>query len=232
MNRTLWSEYWELLNTAEDYLDRGGFRRKHSPAPVIRPGAGQTEAKESGAEKLLSLHKQIGSCVKCALGRSRQEAVTGAGTAGCSLIIIGDRPAARDEQEGLPFAGKPGAYLDKWLAAINLERQVNCYLCNLVKCRPPGDREPGSDEVRTCFPWLEAQVQLLEPAAILCLGSLAARVLTGQLDTGLDALRGQVHSFSRVPLVATYHPRDVLADASLRGVVWEDLKLLRTCLEE
>jgi uracil-DNA glycosylase family 4 len=125
--------------------------------------------------------------------------------------------------------GKAGQYLDRMLKAIDLDRNSNCFIANIVKCRPPGNRDPLPEESSACLPYLQEQIAILRPKAILAVGRIAGQVLTGS-GGGVGELRSREHSFGDIPLAVTYHPSAVLRDRSLRAPVWEDLKRLNALL--
>jgi DNA polymerase len=147
------------------------------------------------------------------------------------VLVVGEGPGADEDRTGRPFVGAAGRYLDKWLSAIDAGRESNAYIANIVKCRPPGNRDPLPEEQAACRPFLERQISLLQPKAILTVGRVASQAL---LDTGapLGKLRGEVHVFRDIPVVPTYHPSAVLRNQSLRKPVWEDLKRLVSILHD
>jgi DNA polymerase len=145
------------------------------------------------------------------------------------VLVVGEGPGAEEDATGRPFVGKAGQYLDRWLKAIDLDRGSNCFIANIVKCRPPGNRDPLPEESAACLPYLQEQIAILSPRAILVVGRIAAQVLTGHA-AGIGDLRARQHTFGDLPLVATYHPSAVLRDSSLRAPVWEDLKRLSALL--
>ena len=147
------------------------------------------------------------------------------------VLVVGEGPGADEDAQGLPFVGKAGQYLDKWLDAIQLSRHTNCFIGNMVKCRPPMNRDPQPDEIAACLPYLERQIALLKPRFILTVGRISSAVLTGQ-EAGIGRLRGRTYSFHGIPLIPTYHPSAVLRDPSLRRPVWDDLRRLKAELEE
>lgn len=143
-------------------------------------------------------------------------------------MFIGEGPGEEEDKTGRPFVGAAGQYLDKWIPGIGLKRQ-DCFIANIVKCRPPSNREPHPDEISACFPYLERQIKAVRPRAICCLGRISAHVML-QSSASLGQLRGRVHDWRGIPLVVTYHPSAVLRDSTLRRPVWDDLKLLKTLL--
>jgi uracil-DNA glycosylase family 4 len=240
------SEYWRLLGLAEDFL-RDGLRRPHPPlvppqpptSPVVagaRPAepaagaaAGLADIAPGTATGLTDIAAQVAACTRCALHRGRSHAVPGEGAPHPLVLVVGEGPGAEEDAAGRPFVGKAGQYLDKWLKAIELDRGANCFIANVVKCRPPGNRDPLPQESEACLPYLRAQIAALQPRAILAVGRVAAQTLTG-LTAGVGELRRRQLSYEGIPLAVTYHPSAVLRDPSLRAPVWEDLKRLKSNL--
>jgi DNA polymerase len=186
-------------------------------------------AEERRAE-LTALEERVRTCTKCPLHEGRTNGVPGTGVLDPLVMVIGEGPGAEEDRQGLPFVGKAGQYLDKWLDAIEMSRETNAYIANIVKCRPPQNRDPARDEAETCLPYLHEQIMLVRPKTILTVGRVAASYL---LDTtaGIGALRGTVYTYRGIPLVPTYHPSGVLRNPDYRRPVWEDLKLLRSVLD-
>ena len=154
----------------------------------------------------------------------------GEGAEDAALLLVGEAPGEEEDRTGRPFIGPSGQYLDHWLQSIGLERK-SCYIANCVKCRPPQNREPNPEELKTCRPFLDRQIRSLAPRAILCLGRVAAQSLL-QSKAALGELRGKQHAMNGIPVFITYHPSAVLRDSSLRRPVWEDLKKLKAFLAE
>ena len=156
------------------------------------------------AETLDGLDKQICTCVKCPLGHTRTKFVFGVGNPAATLMLIGEAPGADEDAQGEPFVGRAGQLLNKILEAINFKR-ADVYICNILKCRPPNNRTPQSDEVEQCIPYLKKQIDLIKPRVILCLGLVAAQNLLHATE-GLGKLRGRVITYEGIPLMVTYHP--------------------------
>jgi len=171
----------------------------------------------------------VAGCTRCRLSETRNHTVPGEGAEPAALLVVGEAPGAGEDAVGRPFVGNAGKYLDKWLQAIDASRETNCYIGNVVKCRPPGNRDPAPEEIRACLPYLEEQIRLLSPRVILTLGRFAARALT-EREESMRVLRSRTHVYRGIPLVATYHPIAVLRDPSLRAPVWEDLKKVKEIL--
>jgi DNA polymerase len=196
-----------------------------SAAPVP---AGAAPAPAPGAE-LETLRERVLSCKACGLAEGRQRAVFGQGVANPVVLVVGEGPGAEEDRQGLPFVGASGQLLDKMLASIGLSREANCYIANIVKCRPPNNREPAPGERAACLPYLQEQIRLLAPKAILCAGRTAAQTLLGTTE-GINRLRTRTHALGGIPLVATFHPSALLRDETLKRPAWEDLKRLRNLL--
>ena len=171
---------------------------------------------------------EISSCVLCGLCTGRKTTVPGEGALRPPVMFVGEGPGEEEDRTGRPFVGAAGQYLDKWIPAIGLRRE-ECFIANVVKCRPPRNREPHPEEIAACMPYLERQVRVVKPRTICCLGRIAAHALL-QTTAGIATLRGKVHRWRDIPLVVTYHPSAVLRDNALRKPVWEDLKLLKTLI--
>ena len=222
-----------------------------APLPVIVPkavlvfAAGEMTAAEpvvpygveNGTDSLEKIAADVCSCRACALCGNRISAVPGEGAARPLVMVIGEGPGAEEDASGRPFVGPAGQLLDKMLASIGLSRERNCFIANVVKCRPPNNRDPLPEETAACAFFLERQIRLLQPGFILCTGRVAAQTL---LKTGepVGKLRGRFAELSlsgsgstfggsSIPLLATYHPSALLRNEELKRPAWEDLKLLR-----
>ncbi|HUX42084.1 MAG TPA: uracil-DNA glycosylase [Rectinemataceae bacterium] len=176
---------------------------------------------------------EVDACHACRLGEGRRHAAYGEGVASpfVLVLVVGEGPGAEEDAQGRPFVGPAGQLLDKMLGSVGLSRTTNCYIANIVKCRPPGNREPAPDEREACLPWLERQIEALRPAFILAMGRTAATSLLGSAD-GIGKLRGRWFERRGIPLLATYHPSALLRDESLKRPAWEDLKMLKYRLGE
>ena len=229
------SELYDFLNLAEDYM-LDGFRHDHPPlssgSTVEAQRGSSTEAApgSSRRQELEAITREVAACTACALHRGRRNTVAGEGVIDPLVMIIGEGPGAEEDRSGKPFVGKAGNYLDRWLAAIALDRRSNCFIGNIVKCRPPGNRDPLPEESAACLPYLKRQIQILKPKTILTLGRIATQILCGRSE-GIGRLRGQQLDYLGIPVVATYHPSAVLRNTDLRAAVWEDLKRLRASLD-
>ncbi|MFZ4614628.1 MAG: uracil-DNA glycosylase [Rectinemataceae bacterium] len=180
---------------------------------------------------LLSDALAVASCARCRLGSGRLHAAYGKGVPRPLVLIVGEGPGSEEDRLGRPFVGPAGQLLDRMLASIGLSRDTNCYIANIVKCRPPGNRDPATDEKEACLLWLERQIDVLMPAFILALGRVAAGTLLGS-EEGIGRLRGKWFERRGIPLLATYHPSALLHDESLKRPAWEDLKALKFRLDD
>ena len=216
-NKTI-DNFWNLLNLAEDYLS-DGFKKNHSGL-------------EFSSDSLDKISVEISMCTHCRLCKTRKNTVPGTGSINPLLMIVGEGPGAEEDKTGHAFVGRAGKYLDKWMEAIGLNRQEYLYLSNIVKCRPPENRDPLEDEIKLCLPYLERQVALLKPKLILTVGRISSQVLTCS-NLGIGKLRGKSYTYQGIELIPTYHPSAVLRNPDdYRKPVWEDLKRVKTFLNE
>ena len=231
--------YWRLLSLIEDYYT-GGERTAGEPPPVrlrTREAAPEAAAAVAREDSLDAVAGEVAACRACGLCRGRTRTVPGEGAAQPLVLVVGEGPGHDEDRSGRPFVGRAGEYLDRWLEAIGLKRAEHCFITNVVKCRPPQNRDPAGEESQACLPFLQRQMRLLEPRAILTVGRIAGQLLTGQA-VAMAALRLHTHSYripglaQPVPLVATYHPSGVLRNQSLRRAVWDDLRRLQSLLAE
>ena len=172
----------------------------------------------------------VARCTACKLHTTRTQGVLGVGDHNADWLIIGEAPGADEDAQGEPFVGQAGKLLDAMLAAIGLARGDNVYITNVLKSRPPGNRNPEPDEVAACRPYLLAQIELIRPKLILALGRFAAQSLL-DTDEAIARLRGRVHQFQNVPLVVTYHPAYLLRNLPDKARAWEDLCLARRTMQ-
>lgn len=172
----------------------------------------------------------ICNCQKCPLGATRTNFVYGVGNPNADLMFVGEAPGKNEDEQGEPFVGRAGQLLDKILAAIDLTRD-QIYIANILKCRPPGNRDPLPDEMKLCFPYLEEQVRLIQPKLICALGRIAAQALLNT-QTTLGKLRGEFHEYCGVPLLVTYHPAALLRFPAYKRDTWEDMQKLKARLDE
>ncbi|TVQ37912.1 MAG: uracil-DNA glycosylase [Spirochaetaceae bacterium] len=243
MNRSQSTELNAIIELFGDYLEAGYRRQPTSdaagapaaPGPSAgdrRPAAaaGTGEATEDRAAGLKLLEQSVRACTLCALHQGRMHAVPGVGVLDPLVMVIGEGPGAEEDAKGEPFVGAAGRYLDKWLAAVDLSRRSNVYITNIVKCRPPNNRDPLPNESQACAGYLARQIELVRPRVILSVGRVATQLLLESQD-GIGKLRGGDWVYRDIPVVPTYHPSAVLRNDQWRRPVWEDLKRLRRLLD-
>ncbi len=177
------------------------------------------------------LQAQVSACSRCELAHGRTQTVFGVGDTKAELLVIGEAPGAEEDRQGEPFVGRAGQLLNSMLRAMGNPRE-SVYIANVLKCRPPGNRDPKPEEVANCRPYLQRQVELLRPRLMLAVGRIAAQNLL-ETDTPIGRLRGQVHRFGTegTPLIVTYHPAYLLRSPGEKRKAWVDLKFARRELE-
>ena len=209
----------------------------HEPSPAEPPagldvGAENDELFNSDIMRLSSLNtiaKAVESCTRCPLYKTANHGVPGAGDPKARLVCVGEAPGANEDETGLPFVGAAGGLLTKILAAVDLTRE-EVFISNVVKHRPPGNRNPTPGEIEACSPYLIRQLELIKPKVIVAFGTFAAQTLLNT-KTPIGKLRGEVHRYHGIPLVVTYHPAALLRNPSWKRPTWEDVKLARRILD-
>ncbi len=169
-----------------------------------------------------ALKAAVPACTACALHKSRTQTVVGVGDENADWLLVGEAPGAEEDQRGEPFVGQAGRLLDAMLEAINLARGTNVYIANVLKCRPPGNRNPEPGEVGQCAPHLQRQVALIKPRLIVAMGRFAVQTLLAT-DASIASLRGRLHVYHGVPLIVTYHPAYLLRTPADKSKAWQDL---------
>ncbi|AIW88435.1 MULTISPECIES: uracil-DNA glycosylase family protein [unclassified Treponema] len=212
-------------------------------AEIVGTVTGTSAAVSAGSggtlfRSMQEIYAAVAQCSACVLGQTRTHPVAGEGpeelsrlTNSVEVMVIGEGPGADEDRQGRPFVGRAGQLLDKMLEAIQLSRKTNCYITNVVKCRPPQNRDPAPEERSCCAAFLDAQIRLLRPKMILVMGRIAAQHLL-QTSDGIGKLRGRFFDYQGIPLMPTYHPSALLRDESLKRPAWEDLKRFRARLHE
>jgi uracil-DNA glycosylase len=181
-------------------------------------------------ESLEQLNKMISGCTKCVLHKGRNNFVFGSGNPNADVMVIGEGPGAEEDKQGLPFVGRAGQLLTDILKAIKFSRE-EVYIGNIVKCRPPENRTPLPDEMETCIPYLQKQIELIKPKLILCLGLTAAKGLLKKKDS-LTALRGQVFDYNGTKVMVTFHPAALLRNPNWKKDCWVDVQKFRKLYDE
>ena len=197
-----------------------------SPVPVLVP---RRSADPATLERWHALEAEVSACTRCPLHLTRTRAVFGVGDRSAEWLVIGEAPGAEEDRQGEPFVGRAGQLLDSMLRAIGLARGNNVYIANVLKSRPPGNRDPKAEEVAACLPYLTRQIALIRPRLILAVGRIASQTLLAT-DSPLGRLRGRVHHFGEMntPLIVTYHPAYLLRTPADKRKAWEDLKFARS----
>jgi uracil-DNA glycosylase len=190
----------------------------------------EPSAEQNDPQKPLSgwieLKQAVPACTACGLHKGRAQTVFGVGDEDADWLLVGEAPGAEEDRLGEPFVGQAGKLLDNMLAAIELKRGDNVYIANVLKCRPPGNRNPEPDEVAKCTPFLLQQIGLIRPKLIVAMGRFAAQTLL-DTDATIASLRGRLHSYAGVPLIVTYHPAYLLRNLPDKSKAWADLVFAR-----
>jgi uracil-DNA glycosylase family 4 len=215
---------WRLRPIAPNGETETDLSAAAVPGPVS-PAANQGSDPVAGMD-WPALREAVRNCTRCELHKTRTQGVLGVGDIHAEWLLVGEAPGADEDRQGEPFVGQAGKLLDAMLAGVGLQRGKNVYIANVLKSRPPGNRDPKPEEVAACLPYLERQIDLIRPRLILALGRFAAQSLL-LTDTPIGRLRGHVHEYRAVPLVVTYHPAYLLRNGADKAKSWEDLVLAR-----
>lgn len=216
-----------------DQLDvpvRTGFKSPASrsvSADNRNPESSETFDQKRAALRVLYYE----GCTKCVLAKTRKTYVFGEGRADGPVMVIGEAPGADEDDQGLPFVGAAGQLLNSMLAAIDLDRKKNVFIANILKCRPPENRNPESSEIITCLPIIKKQIDIIKPKAILLLGRIAAHSLLSTTDS-ISAMRGKTHLYNNIPSMVIYHPAALLRNPGYKRPAWEDLQKFQKLLTD
>lgn len=233
-----------VLTTPLPADDIGGGLRRAPKGPSIRyttapSGPSQTslfgepgtrETLDLGGYDLAGVANLVSGCVRCGLSRGRTKTVFGSGNPHSKIVFLGEGPGREEDLQGLPFVGRAGQLLTKILAAMGFTRD-EVYIANMVKCRPPNNREPQDDEMAACEPYLVRQLELIKPAVICCLGRIAGHGLL-KTQASLAALRQGIHYYNDIRVAVTYHPAALLRNPNLKRDAWEDFQMVRRLYDE
>lgn len=212
-------------------------RRTAAPARAVAPAPmpptvdaadGQGPERPTGARGLAVVREELGDCTRCKLAGGRKTLVYGVGNPDAHLVFVGEGPGADEDEQGEPFVGKAGQLLNKMIEAMGYRRE-DVYICNVVKCRPPGNRNPEPDEIAACEPFLKKQLGAIRPRMIVALGKFAAQCLLRD-ETPISRLRGNFRTYEGIQLMPTFHPAYLLRDPSKKKEAWEDLKSVLAAL--
>jgi DNA polymerase len=182
----------------------------------------------SHSEALLAVRQALGECVRCQLHRGRTQIVFGTGNPKARLVFVGEAPGQEEDRQGEPFVGQAGQLLTRIIEAMGL-RRWDVYIANIIKCRPPHNRNPEPDEIASCEPFLKGQLAAIRPQVICALGTFAAQTLL-KTDAKISQLRGRFHSYEGVPVMPTFHPAYLLRNPNEKRKVWEDMRLVMQAL--
>ena len=203
----------------------GGMKEDSSVSETADVGADRSQA-----GSLDAVRAEIGNCTRCKLHRERKTIVFGEGSPKALLVFIGEGPGYEEDQQGRPFVGAAGELLTRIIEKAMKLRRQDVYICNIVKCRPPGNRNPEPDEIQTCEPFLVRQLEAIRPNVIVALGNISARTLL-KTSEGITKLRGRWQSYEGIPLMPTYHPAYLLRNPKDKALVWEDIKKVMAEME-
>jgi uracil-DNA glycosylase family 4 len=234
-----WRDVLRSSGAAPDVPAALPVSREPKPTPQVLPPAGiVVGAPDRGLfsggpmshlDSLAAVATAIASCTSCPLHKTALNPVPGVGNPRAGLMIVGEAPGEQEDKQGEPFVGAAGQLLNKILAAVDLRRE-DVYIANVLKHRPPGNRNPAPDEVTACRPFLTRQFELIQPKVVLALGKFAAETLL-ETTLAIGKLRGQVHKYHGVPLIVTYHPAALLRNPAWKRPTWEDVQLVRRILD-
>jgi DNA polymerase len=214
----------DALSHSLQRLSRSGRRGFDCHPDSIAKLSAWGVAPHKRLETLTDIRVELGDCQRCRLAQHRRNIVFGSGSPTAKLIFVGEGPGLDEDRQAEPFVGPAGQLLTKIIAAINLTRS-QVYISNIVKCRPPNNRNPGPDEIQTCFPFLDRQIDAIQPIFICALGSIAAQTLLNTPEP-ISKLRGRFCDYRGIRLLPTYHPAYLLRNGEKKREVWEDMKML------
>jgi uracil-DNA glycosylase family 4 len=182
------------------------------------------------SDSLEILKSRVSGCLKCRLGSTRKNFVFGVGNPNAKLVLIGEAPGADEDEQGEPFVGRAGQLLNKILVAVQLRRE-DVYICNILKCRPPNNRDPLPDEAESCEPFLKKQLEVINPKLILCLGRIAGQTLL-KTNATLSELRNNVYVYQGIKVLVTFHPAALLRNPNWKRPAWEDVQKMKKMYDE
>lgn len=216
MGREIGMDRAEAIRTVLEFYGALGFER----LPLEIPSCGRPPAPEDKALALRELREAIGDCQRCGLCKGRKNLVFGQGNPDAELMFIGEAPGREEDIQGLPFVGDAGRLLTRLIKRMGFERE-GVYIGNIIKCRPPLNRDPQEDEIDTCMPFIKEQIRIISPRVIISLGRVSAQTLVG-LKTPISRLRGRFYEFEDTPLMPTFHPAYLLRNPRDKMLVWAD----------
>jgi len=230
-NQISWLPLQSSAATEESPLPKAAAKSSPAPElaepkfpvwPVAPPSSLFEATNKTAGETLPIVRTDLGECTRCKLHKTRNKIVFGDGSPKADLVFVGEGPGADEDAQGLPFVGRAGKLLTQMIEAMGLKRP-DVYICNVVKCRPPGNRQPEKDEVEACSPFLFRQLDVIQPKVIVCLGATAAQTLL-QTNRGISHFRGEWLEYRGFKMMATYHPAYLLRNPAAKSEVWKDLQ--------
>ncbi|MCX7798016.1 MAG: uracil-DNA glycosylase [Melioribacter sp.] len=223
-------ELYVNISTDKEIFNSNNIIQKISEKVEINFAENLFQESFLSASSLEELDSMINQCQKCPLGKTRTKFVFGVGNPNAHAMLIGEAPGADEDLQGEPFVGRAGKLLNDILKAINLRRE-DVYIANILKCRPPGNRDPLPSEIETCIPYLHKQIDLIKPKIILCLGRIAANGLLNK-KLSLTTLRENIYEFNGIKVLVTYHPAALLRNPQWKRGCWEDVKKFKKLYDE
>ena len=223
----------QVRGLLEDLQQLGVDEVPMGPDPNLRSLCsldGRDSASDCRVESLEEVRADLGDCQRCALSQGREQIVFGAGSAAARLVLVGESPGRKEDQQGIPFVGEAGRLLERILFAMGFKRE-DVYICNIQKCRPPKNRDPLPKEVAACVPFLKRQLAALQPQLIVTLGSFASQTLL-ETSQPIQELRGHWQSYADIAVMPTYHPAFLLRNPAAKREVWEDMKQVMARLRQ
>jgi len=219
-------EYLRIVSTVKSYVeDQVEMGFSEAPASKQSGANGESDSASSALyESMEDIRNAVENCQLCPLCETRNNVVFGDGSEDAKLVFVGEAPGSDEDRQGKPFVGRSGQKLTQIIEAMGLSRS-DVYITNVLKCRPPGNRNPMPDEIRACEPYLIAQLQLIEPRVICALGTFAAQTLL-RSDRRISRLRGQFHVYQGIKLMPTYHPAYILRNPKFKRDVWNDVQMI------
>jgi len=211
--------YQDIIQQLEFFRDIG-IGSVHTPEAVV-----EVPVSAATAPSLEIIRADLGDCQRCKLAPSRTTIVFGSGNPNAELVFVGEAPGYEEDQQGLPFVGAAGQLLTKIIESTGIKRE-DAYICNILKCRPPENRNPEPDEVLACSPFLKRQIAAIRPKIVCCLGKFAAQTML-QSAAPISRLRGEFHDIDGMRVIATFHPAYLLRSPEKKREVWEDMKQIR-----
>lgn len=223
-------ELKNILLDVRSYLQyQKEIGNEYLPKGVQKLMASKKTSKKGKTGTLEELRAEIGDCTRCRLSKERTNLVFGVGNPNADLMFVGEGPGSEEDRQGIPFVGRAGQLLTKIIEAMGLKRE-DVYIANVVKCRPPNNRNPEPDEIKTCMPFLARQIEIIQPKVIVCLGTFAAQTLLAT-DEKISKLRGHFVEKDGVKILPTYHPAFLLRNPNMKKPVWEDMKKVMEVME-